>query len=56
MLIWDEPLNYLDVDSREQIVELLEATQIVLIWVEHDRNFIERIASKTLILYNNKKT
>ncbi len=49
LLIWDEPLNYLDVDSREQIVELLEATPVTLICVEHDRNFIERIASKTLI-------
>lgn len=50
IFIWDEPLNYIDVLSRIQIEELILEYNPTLIFVEHDRNFIENIATKFLYL------
>jgi len=50
LFIWDEPLNYLDIVTREQIERLiLEATPTIL-FVEHDRYFIDRIATRLIRL------
>ncbi len=48
--IWDEPLNYIDVLSRMQIEELILEYTPTLLFVEHDRAFCERIATKTVRL------
>ena len=48
--VWDEPLNYVDVISREQIEELLLRFAPTLLFVEHDRVFCGRIATKTIEL------
>jgi len=48
--IWDEPLNYIDVLSRMQIEELIEAYRPTMIFVEHDRAFCDNIATKTVSL------
>lgn len=48
--IWDEPMNYIDVISRMQIEDLLTAFQPTLLFVEHDRVFTEKIATKTIQL------
>lgn len=48
--IWDEPLNYIDVVSRMQIEELLLRAAPTLLFVEHDRVFCGRIATKTIEL------
>lgn len=45
LLIWDEPLNYLDIASREQLEEFLTDQQPTIIFVEHDRFFIESAAT-----------
>ncbi len=50
LLIWDEPLNYLDVESRRQITEVILQDQPTLIFVEHDRHFVEAIATSSLNL------
>ena len=50
LYIWDEPLNFIDVLSRLQIEELLKAHRPTMLFVEHDRAFVERIATKTVIL------
>ena len=50
LYIWDEPLNYVDVLSRIQIEELLQAFRPTLLFVEHDRVFCEKIATKTVEL------
>ncbi len=47
--IWDEPLNYIDVLSRIQIEELLLEYAPVMIFVEHDSVFTEKIATKTVL-------
>ena len=49
LYIWDEPLNYIDVLSRIQIEDLILAYRPTLIFVEHDRAFCDRIATKTIM-------
>ena len=48
--IWDEPMNYIDVISRMQIEELLLAYQPTILFVEHDKTFCDRIATKVVQL------
>lgn len=50
LYVWDEPLNYIDVISRMQLEELLLEFQPTLLFVEHDRVFCDRIATKTVKL------
>ena len=50
LYIWDEPLNYVDVISRIQIEELLARYRPTMLFVEHDRAFTERIATKRISL------
>ena len=48
--IWDEPMNYIDVISRMQVEELLLQYAPTMVFVEHDKTFCERIATKTIVL------
>lgn len=48
--VWDEPLNFIDVISRLQIEELLLEHSPTILFVEHDREFVDRIATKTIQL------
>lgn len=48
LYIWDEPLNYVDILSRIQLEELLGTYKPTLLLVEHDRHFVETIATKTV--------
>ena len=48
--IWDEPMNYIDVISRMQIEELLLTYQPTILFVEHDKTFCDRIATKVVRL------
>jgi len=50
LLVWDEPLNYIDVLSRMQIEELLLEYKPTILFVEHDRVFCEKVATKTVEL------
>jgi lincosamide and streptogramin A transport system ATP-binding/permease protein len=50
LYLWDEPLNYIDVRSRVQIEELLLQTPPTMIFVEHDRSFIDHVATKIIEL------
>ena len=43
-------MNFIDVLSRIQIEELLVEYRPTMIFVEHDRRFCERIATRTLRL------
>ncbi len=45
LMLWDEPLNYVDLMSREQIEEVILKHQPTMLFVEHDRWFIERVAT-----------
>ncbi|MCK8059310.1 MULTISPECIES: ribosomal protection-like ABC-F family protein [unclassified Fusibacter] len=46
--IWDEPLNYVDVLSRIQIEEAILSYRPTMIFVEHDKTFVSRIATKVV--------
>lgn len=50
LLIWDEPLNFIDVISRMQIEKLLLEFEPTILFVEHDRAFCDNIATKTVYL------
>ena len=50
VFVWDEPLNFVDVFSRIQIEELILDYQPTMVFVEHDRMFSEKIATKQLEL------
>ena len=50
VFLWDEPLNYVDVFSRVQLEELILEYQPTMIFVEHDRVFSEKIATKVIRL------
>ncbi|MNH89633.1 putative ABC transporter ATP-binding protein YjjK [compost metagenome] len=48
--IWDEPLNFIDVISRMQIEQLLMEHNSTMVFVEHDREFCNHIATKIVKL------
>ncbi|MGO3838414.1 MAG: ribosomal protection-like ABC-F family protein [Vagococcus sp.] len=48
--LWDEPLNYLDVFNYEQLEECLLSAKPTMLFVEHDAAFINKIATKTIVL------
>ena len=50
LYVWDEPLNFVDIDSRLQIEELLRNFAPTMIFVEHDRAFQEAVATKVISL------
>ena len=45
VFVWDEPLNYIDVFSRVQLETLIRQYQPTMLLVEHDRVFVERVAT-----------
>ena len=50
LYIWDEPLNYIDIFSREQIEDLILRYRPTMLLVEHDVRFRERIATAEIRL------
>ncbi|MFD0681221.1 MULTISPECIES: Lsa family ABC-F type ribosomal protection protein [unclassified Paenibacillus] len=48
--IWDEPLNFIDVISRMQIEELLLEYSPTILFVEHDKEFCQNVATKIVEL------
>lgn len=50
LYLWDEPLNYVDIFSRIQLTEMLEAYKPTMVLVEHDRAFVERVCTRAVDL------
>lgn len=50
LFIWDEPLNFIDIFSREQIQEVILAYEPTMIFVEHDRMFTDMIKTGEVVL------
>ncbi len=45
LLVMDEPTNHLDLDSSEALIDALEGYGGTLIFVTHNRSFLDRIAT-----------
>lgn len=50
VLILDEPTNHLDIDSREELEDYLKEFKGTLLFVSHDRYFINNIAGRVVEL------
>jgi ATP-binding cassette subfamily F protein 3 len=47
-LVLDEPTNHLDLDSKDVLLDALEDFGGTLIFVSHDRYFVDRLATKVV--------
>lgn len=52
VLLLDEPTNHLDIESREVLEDALENFKATVLFISHDRYFINKIAGKILELEN----
>ena len=50
LLVMDEPTNDLDVETLELLEELLGEYQGTLLLVSHDRDFLDQVATSTLVM------
>ena len=50
LYIWDEMLNYIDIQSREQIESMILKYKPTILFVEHDETFRNKIMTKEIVL------
>ncbi|MGM9878095.1 MAG: ribosomal protection-like ABC-F family protein [Bacilli bacterium] len=53
-LILDEPTNHIDIDTKEILEESLLKFEGTILFISHDRYFINKIATKIVRIENNK--
>ncbi len=56
LLLLDEPTNHMDIVGKESLEQILKEYQGTLIFVSHDRYFVEKIADKILEFKKEKVT
>ncbi len=54
LLILDEPTNHIDIDTREILESALEEYQGTILFISHDRYFINKIATRIVAIKENK--
>jgi cobalt/nickel transport system ATP-binding protein len=50
VLLLDEPTNGLDEATEKRLIEHLEQLPLAMVFVSHDRRFVERLATRALLL------
>ncbi len=55
VLVLDEPTNDLDIETLELLESLIVGYQGTVIVISHDRNFIDNVATSTLVFENDGK-
>jgi ATPase subunit of ABC transporter with duplicated ATPase domains len=50
LLVLDEPTNYLDIETQDVLLEALADFPGGILFVSHDRHFVEELATETLTL------
>lgn len=50
LYVWDEPLNYLDIYNKDQLEKLILKIKPTMIIIDHDIEFINKIANKKIRL------
>ena len=55
-IILDEPTNHIDITTKELLEEALKEYQGTVIFISHDRYFINKLANKILFIENNRIT
>lgn len=53
LLILDEPTNHIDIETREILEDALSNYSGTLLFVSHDRYFIDKLAQRKLVIENN---
>ena len=53
-LLIDEPTNHIDIDTREMLEEALDEYHGTILFVSHDRYFIDKLARNTFEIEENK--
>ena len=54
LLVLDEPTNDLDMESSEILLEFLQDYKGTIIVVSHDRDFLENLVTRSIIIKDNK--
>lgn len=54
LLILDEPTNHLDIDSIEVLEEALEDFKGTILFISHDRYFINKVCNRVVAIEDNK--
>lgn len=52
-LILDEPTNHIDIDTKEMLEEALNEYTGTILFISHDRYFINKLAKRTLYIENH---
>lgn len=50
--LFDEILNYIDLESRVVLENMMKESEATIIFVEHDRHFVEAVATKKVYIKN----
>jgi ATP-binding cassette subfamily F protein 3 len=53
-LILDEPTNHMDIASKEHLEDILQDYTGTIIFVSHDRYFVEKIADELIVFENDE--
>ncbi|MCH2111691.1 MAG: ATP-binding cassette domain-containing protein, partial [Planctomycetes bacterium] len=49
-LVLDEPTNHLDIESKQALLDALSSYKGTLLFVSHDRHFLQELGNKVLVL------